>query len=534
MAGRTPPVDGARLCEPQRSGCTRSPEISKALIPLGCWASQIRAPSGRPLAILKPLRDMRDVPVYIFAADMLWLTQHRLKSKNTASRRKAAEQLCETPSPRALGALTAALSDEDVEVRRLAATALGKIEDEGRIEPLLTALRDRDADVQKAAVQALKKTSNDRVVTALVPLLRHPNAGVRGSAAQTLDAAGWRPSKREEEIWYLVAKGQCSRAATFGAAALLPLEMVVNSGPYSLGVSAVQALGEIDDRRVLRPLLKALKSGDAAVCVAAVDALSRVGGPEVVDPITEMLRHKNGQVRLSAVEAIGTLGITAAIETLRTLLADPLWDVRRAVVETLGKLKDSRAVEALSKTLLDGDSDVREAAAIALGNFHDRRAIGPLVHALKDSTSGVRRIAAAALTRIDGNWSSSPEARAAAEDLKPALYDRDPDVRHFVGQLLVSLGAMESEAAPGAQVTESSEPSEASMEKRRKLAVSLFLAVLCDPDRDLRQAAAEALGRLGERRAETGLVRALQDNDPDVRLATEQALQAIAIAHAQV
>jgi HEAT repeat protein len=244
-----------------------------------------------------------------------------------------------------------------------------------------------------------------------------------------------------------------------------------------------------------------------------------------------MLRHKNGQVRLAAVEAIGSLGITSAVETLRTLLADPLWDVRRAVVESLGKLKDSRAVEALSKTLSDGDADVREAAAIALGNFNDRRAIGPLVHALKDTTSGVRRIAAAALSRIDENWSSSAEARAAAEDLKPALYDRDPDVRHFVGQLLVSLGAMEAEALPG---MEEAEPSAASMEKRRKLAVSLFLAILCDADRDLRQAAAEALGRIGERRAEPGLVRTLHDPDPDVRVSTEQALQAIALAHAPI
>jgi len=170
---------------------------------------------------------------------------------------------------------------------------------------------------------------------------------------------------------------------------------------------------------------------------------------------------------------------------------------------------------------------VREATAIALGSLSDRRAIGPLVLALKDATSGVRRIAAAALSRIDENWVGSTEARAAVEDLKPALYDRDPDVRHFVGQLLVSLGAMEPEPAPEA---EAGPDSFASMEKRRKLAVSLFLAILCDRDRDLRQAAAEALGRLGERRAEPGLLRAARDPDADVRLAAEGALQSLAAA----
>jgi HEAT repeat protein len=365
----------------------------------------------------------------------------------------------------------------------------------------------------------------------LVPLLRHPNAGVRGSAAQVLELSGWRPTKREDEIWLFVAKGQCSRAASYGAAALLPLETVVNSGPYSLCVAAVQALGEIDDQRVMRPLLKALKSNDASVCVAAVDALAKVGGPEATEPIISMLHHKHGHVRLAAVEALGSLGAATAVEPLRSLLKDPLWDVRRAVVETLGRLRDTRGVEAMSRTLNDGDADVREAAAMALGSMGERGAIGPLVLALKDSTSGVRRIAAAALSRIDENWSASPEARAAVEELKPALYDRDPDVRHFVGQLLVSLGVMEPEAA-----AEPEEPgvSVASQEKRRKLAVSLFLAILCDADRDLRQAAAEALGRLGERRAESALVRTLRDPDAAVRSSAERALQAIAVARSPV
>ena len=180
---------------------------------------------------------------------------------------------------------------------------------------------------------------------ALLPLLRHPNAGVRGCAAQVLEFIGWRPAKPEEEMWFLVAKGQCSRVAAFGAAALLPLEMVLNAGPYSLCVAAVQALGEIEDQRAIRLLVKALKSNDATVCVAAVDSLARVGGAEASEPLIGMLQHKNGQVRVAAVEALGSLGVAAAAAPLRALLSDPVWDVRRAAVETLGRLKDEGAVE---------------------------------------------------------------------------------------------------------------------------------------------------------------------------------------------
>ena len=178
-------------------------------------------------------------------------------------------------------------------------------------------------------------------------------------------------------MWFLVAKGHCSRAASFGPAALLPLEMVLNSGPYSFCVAAVKALGEIEDQRVVRLLLKALKSEDATVCAAAVDALAQVGGPEASRPDH---RHAAPQERPRAAgrrRGAGQLGVAAAAEPLRALLSDPLWDVRRAAVETLGRLKDERAVEALTRTLADKDADVREATAMALGGLSDRRAIGP-------------------------------------------------------------------------------------------------------------------------------------------------------------
>ena len=475
-------------------------------------------------------RDNRPACVYKNEAVMLWLIRRQLKSKNPASRREAAARLGSHSGSQALAAVREALADDDAEVRRLAATALGTIDDISRIELLLLALHDRNAEVQRAAILALRKARDERITAALVPLLRHGDAGVRGSAAQALDTLGWQPANRDDEIWFLVDRGQCSRAASFGVDALAPLEAALSSGTYSLCISAVRALGEIDDRRVVRPLLKALKSEDTAICGAAIDALARIGGPEALEPITEMLRHTTPQVRLAAVESLRTLGVATAIEPLRPLLTDSVWEVRRATVETLGYLKDPRAVEALTPTLSDGDPDVREATAMTLGNLGDRRAIGPLVLALKDLTSGVRRMAAAALSRIDENWRTSPEAQAAIEDLRGGLYDSDSDVRYFIGHLLVRLGAMEPESAVG---TALAEPPPTLAERQRKLAVNLFLAILGDHDRDLRQACAEALGRLGERRAEPSLIRALQDPDPGVRYASERALQAIALAHAR-
>jgi HEAT repeat protein len=456
---------------------------------------------------------------------MLWLKHRQLGSKNAAVRRKAMQQLCESPTPRALAALQNALSDEDVEVRRFAVTALTRLEDERRLEPLLAALRDRDPEVLQIAIGALKRFNEERVVAALTPLIFNPDAGVRGRAAQVLDFLGWKPRRPDEEIWYAVARNHLAHAAAHGIAALPALECVLNAGPYNLRAAAVEAIATIEDKRAMRPLLAALKSTDPAVCGAAVDALSNTGDPQYVPPIIGVLRHSDAHARVVAAEALGRLNTMTAVEPLRALLQDPAWDVRRAAAEALGRLKDPAAVEALTQILVDRDVDVREATALALGRMDDRRAIGPLVKSLKDSTSGVRRIAAAALARIDEDWSASLEARAAIEELKGSLQDKDPEVRYLVGSLLASLGHTKPEqgvSTPAEQKFDESSP-----EKRTKLAVSLFVATLSDRDRDLRQAAAEALGRLGGERARTALARAFADADAGVRLAAETALNSL-------
>jgi len=158
---------------------------------------------------------------------------------------------------------------------------------------------------------------------------------------------------------------------------------------------------------------------------------------------------------------------------------------------------------------------------VALANLGQRQALAPLVLALRDPESGVRRLAIASLSRIDSHWTAAPEVRDAADQLKSVLKDMPQDVRYFVIQFLVGLGKMEPEAA---EKLVENEPSQAN---RRKLAVNLFERILADADRDLRQAAAEALGRLGGDRAAAALKRAQPDLDADVRQAVEEALSAL-------
>ena len=454
---------------------------------------------------------------------MLWLTMRQLKSGNAKARKKAAHELWREPTPRALGVLAdAALTDPDSEVRQVATSALGRLQVPERLDPLVRALHDRDPEVVKTAIFSLRRTKDEKVILGLIPMLRHPNFTVRTSAAQTIDTVRWTPGTKDERVWFCVAKGWFERAATLGVEAIAPLKLTAETATVSFAVRAVEALAKIPDPGVVEFLCNMLNAAEPAVCIAAAESLGQVGGSDAVAALLPCLRHSHAQVRAEAVRALGLLGATEASIPISLMLDDKEWEVRRAAATALGKLNHPETLERLAQVLDDPDGDVREAAAVALGKTGDRRAVGPLVMALKDEAGGVRRIAAAGLARIDRDWVSLPETRAAAEKLKLAIQDAEPAVRFFVAQLLVNLGEM----APEALQSFSPEEQLASPAiKRKRMGANIFIALLQDRDRDIRQAAAEALGTLGGERAKQALKRATGDPDGDVAAAAQMALQ---------
>ena len=456
---------------------------------------------------------------------MFWLTVRQLKSGSTRARQKAAKELWREPNPRALSYLAeAVLTDPDAEVRQISASALGRLHIPGRLEPLIKALHDKEPEVVRSALFGLRRAKDDRIIHDLVPLLRHRDFGVRTSAAQAIDTIRWAPTNREHRIWFSVAKGWYERAANLGADAIPALQLTIESGPASAAVRAVEALGSILDPRVIKLLCAALDSREPAICISAAGTLGKVGGGEAVEALIASLRNSNTHVRAESVRALGILNAAEATGPILQLLEDKEWEVRREAATALGKLNNPETLVPLTKLLDDTDPDVREAATLALSRSADRRAVGPLVLALKDEVAGVRRIAAAGLSRIDPDWVSLPETRSAVEKLKVAIQDAEPAVRFFVAQLLVNLGEMSAEALLGFSADDyMASPAV----KRKRMATGLFVALLEDRDRDVRQAAAEALGRLGGERSRQALMRASSDSDGDVAAAIQMALQVL-------
>ncbi len=192
---------------------------------------------------------------------------------------------------------------------------------------------------------------------------------------------------------------------------------------------AVVTLGEMGDERCVEPIVRALRDGDWQVREAAVEAIAGVGSPavellirymrdwearkyviqamgkindeRVLDPLISMLH--NDEFKDDATRALIDLG-KPAVPKLIVALTDREEFVRKQAILALGQIKDSEAVDPLIAMLQDQDWLTRLTAAAALeqvGDLRGRDAIKPL---MKDPDLVVRL----RVERILAAWKKEP------------------------------------------------------------------------------------------------------------------------------
>ncbi len=146
------------------------------------------------------------------------------------------------------------------------------------------------------------------------------------------------------------------------------------------------------------------------------------------------------------------------------------------------------AVPALIGTLNDDDPAIREYAAATLGGIGDMRAVKPLT-AMLDGSRRRRYIAAWALGEL--------KAAGATGLLVKSLGDKNDAVQRESARALMKIGPP---------------------------AVPALITALDDPNPDVREYAARALGVIEDKRAEEPLVKALGDKNPGVAASAALAL----------
>ncbi len=255
------------------------------------------------------------------------------------------------------------------------------------------------------------------------------------------------------------------------------------------GITAYQKSAKVQEH------LAALNSNDTAAVVKALEGLSS-GGPRVVEAVATGLANEDPQIRSRSVVLIGLCGSPESAALLqKTLTSDTDKYVRRDAAVALGSMGAVSAAADLTGVLNDENEDavVRSAAARALGRLQYVGAVPPLTSILtqrpplpppvpegeeaepvEDLAAPLRAAAAEAL-----GWLAKGDEAAVAELGQALQLDPDKNVRQAAA---TALGFAITDNPDNEQVGE---------------AVNALLDKIEDEEGDVRTAIVMALGRAG-------------------------------------
>jgi HEAT repeat protein len=278
-----------------------------------------------------------------------------------------------------------------------------------------------------------------------------------------------------------------------------------------LRIEAALTLGERRDPRAVPALMTALDDTDVNVRFHAIEALGILHATEAVEALTRIAEGRDFFLAFPAIQALTRIGDMSVAPRLIPLLSDDL--LRVAVAEALGEIGDEVAALPLVGLLNSRDAPtevVADAIAGLYERYEARYAAGEHIASL------VRRRLGAVGT----------------QNLLDAVHRVGPDRLRGIARVLGwmdglavqrALTRLLGQRAVRAQVVEA-------LVRYGDGVVDLLIEQLRAEDLETRQAAAVALGRIGDRRATAALVEAL--DDPELALPAAGALARIGDADA--
>lgn len=439
-------------------------------------------------------------------------------------------------------ALECYLAAQDERVRRQCARALACADFQGVRAALVKALQDSSSDVRAAAARGLAtRNPADEQLTALFD---DEDPGVRAEAVrlfgrfypERLDALLDDPSEHVQEgVLHVLGTNPEIR----GLADLPDRLRVKLHGPsVDVAVAAAALLAAWAPNVAFESLVEQLRDSGCpnAVRRAAARALADVGMDEAVRELLSVIGDDDRQVRLEAMAGLARIAAAeggsavarqALVSALRgELVAPPVAEgapvssgsdnaersargdesqfggKRGWPNSTLQAIREPRVDPEVARIEEEGpELTEQDLEYLAVAHRAPRkRRVAP--NARVAAHADVPRLAA----RVLGDFAGADVAQA----LVAALDSRDTEVRRASAASLTRLAKRMEGLPPDA--------------------VGALTVSCADPDRDVRLAAARALGRAGARQAEGALADLLRDRDGLVRGAAARALAALGAA----
>ena len=301
------------------------------------------------------------------------------------------------------------------------------------------------------------------------------------------------------------------------------------------------------DSAVVHALLAAEKCYQPNVRTAVAQLREKLGpGNAVVELLQQATRHTDPAIQKEAVRYLGAMRNPALIPTFETVLTETrnAPEVAYRTVTALEQLANSGTAEntaivpALQLALKNNNAQVRMHTAKLLGRIQTETAVPDLIRLLSDQNSYVKDTAIDALNRI-GDPATAPLLEVLATKARNLIPDEDTgftaDYQYiasaYIDELwmkkyriatqaaaIQTLGLLKPEAAVQPLIKELANEelqaqALAALVEMRGAAVPMMLDALKNATDETRIRIADALGRIGDRRAIEPLIEAL-NSDP--------------------
>ena len=258
--------------------------------------------------------------------------------------------------------------------------------------------------------------------------------------------------------------------------------------------AAIEALGDIGDKRSVEPLVSVLRKEETLRDYAA-DALGKIKDVRTVKPLIATVRDFKSH---SAILALGEIGTQEALMTLIDELTNYDLRLRETIQMTLATAKCPEVTDLLLAILNDEEKDPHYCVPHILGRRNDERALKPLISASVNGCTYHMRAAA-----VEG-LGILADKRAIKPIITFLLDKKIPgSLRSVAANALVNIGDLS--------------------------AIQPLIDCLSDGDtwgpHDLRIEASRALGEIGNGLAIDPLLKMLDFNDVIVRVVSAKALR---------
>jgi HEAT repeat protein/type II secretory pathway predicted ATPase ExeA len=427
--------------------------------------------------------------------------------------------------------LRSALADPSFVVRSAVLHESKTLDAASAASILSIALADKDPSFRRLAEKGVMELSQ-RSPKAATDAVRHGLSSTDGQSRRTALAlleqiAATMPAEATSALSQIAADESAPEEARISALsflrkngeidpALKPVlqKAVAPEAPPRLRAAALPIYARLIDPEEVQSLAASAAKGppSSRVTAAALWGVVAIKQPDIANrPLKAFIYDQSPEVRAEAARAYGYLRKDGP-ELVRRAILDPSAEVARAAIESSVRLANPQAAliaEDLGHSLLKVRPTIRRLIVEALGQIGQTRpaaALPPLVKALKHGEAATRTATAHALCEV-----AKKAPVAASPYLRIASRDDDREVRTEAAACLGRLteGDPKGAARMAVQLASSEEPEVraavatslgALASQAREIVLAPLVALLEDPDRSVRMAAAEALITCGKAR----------------------------------